>query len=74
MVGNGQPALLRALAGREPATGSVNVAGRELSRRALLESAAYMPADRLTEGLMVDLNVRENAALTALDRLKVAPS
>ena len=73
VAGNGQPALLRALAGREPATGSVNVAGRELSRRALLESAAYMPADRLTEGLMVDLNVRENAALTALDRLKVGP-
>ena len=28
-----------------------------------------MPADRLSEGLMVDLNVRENAALTALDSL-----
>ena len=32
-----------------------------------------MPADRLTEGLMVDLNVRENAAMTALDRLTVGP-
>src|SRR5712692_4959130 len=73
VIGNGQPALLRALAGRDHATGSVNVAGRELSRRALLESAAYMPADRLTEGLMVDLNVRENAAMTALDRLTVGP-
>jgi len=73
VAGNGQPALLRALAGREPATGSVNVAGRELSRRALLESAAYVPSDRLTEGLMVDLNVRENAAMTALDRLTVGP-
>ena len=59
--------------GASPATGSVNIAGRELSRRALLESAAYMPADRLTEGLMVGLNVRENAALTALERLKVGP-
>src|SRR5580765_6225976 len=29
VAGNGQPALLRALAGREPATGSVNVSGRE---------------------------------------------
>ncbi len=73
VAGNGQPALLRALAGREPATGSVTIAGSELSRRALLESAAYMPADRLTEGLMLDLNVRENAALTALDRLTVGP-
>ena len=56
-----------------PATGSVSVAGRELSRRALLESAAYMPADRLTEGLMVELNVRENSALTALNRLTTGP-
>ena len=73
VVGNGQPAVLRALAGREPASGSVNIGGKELSRRALLRSAAYMPADRLTEGLMVDLNVRENAALTALDRLRAGP-
>src|SRR4051794_18654933 len=54
VIGNGQPALLRALSGRQAATGSVNVSGRELSRRKLLESSAYMPADRLTEGLMVD--------------------
>ena len=73
VVGNGQAAFLRALAGRDQASGSVNVAGRELSHRGLLESAAYMPADRLTEGLMIDLNVRENSALTALDRLKVGP-
>jgi ribose transport system ATP-binding protein len=73
VVGNGQPAFLRALAGRDPATGSVNVAGEELSRRGLFASAAYMPADRLTEGLMIDLNVRENSAITALDRLKVGP-
>jgi ribose transport system ATP-binding protein len=73
VAGNGQPALLRALAGREPASGSVNVAGRELSRRKLLDCAAYMPADRLTEGLMVDLNVRENTAMTALNRLTVGP-
>ena len=73
VAGNGQPALLRALSGRERSTGSVNVGGRELSRRALLECAAYMPADRLTEGLMVELNVRENTAMTALDRLRVGP-
>ena len=32
-----------------------------------------MPADRLTEGLMVELNVRENTAMTALDRLTAGP-
>ncbi|HZR95036.1 MAG TPA: ATP-binding cassette domain-containing protein [Gaiellaceae bacterium] len=73
VVGNGQPALLRALAGRAPSSGTVNVGGKALSRRRLLESAAYMPADRLAEGLMLDLNVRENAAITALDRLRVGP-
>ena len=44
-----------------------------LARRRLLESAAYMPADRLTEGLMIDLNVRENSSVTALDRLRIGP-
>ena len=73
VIGNGQPALLRALAGRRPATGSVTIAGRDFSRRALLENAAYMPADRLSEGLMVDLNVRENTALTALGGLTTGP-
>ena len=74
VAGNGQPALLRALAGREAATGTVDIGGREFSRRHSLASSAYMPADRLTEGLMVDLNVRENTALTALDRLTSAGS
>ena len=73
VIGNGQPALLRALAGREGATGSVTVGGKQLSRRELLEKSAYMPADRLTEGLMTGLNVRENSALTALDSLKSGP-
>jgi ribose transport system ATP-binding protein len=73
VVGNGQRALLRALAGLDRASGSVKFAGKDLSRRGLLKTVAYMPADRLTEGLMLDLNVRENAALTALDRLTLGP-
>ncbi len=73
VAGNGQPALLRALAGREPSSGSVKIADKQLARRALLRGAAYMPADRLTEGLMLDLNVRENAAMTALDRFAAGP-
>ena len=73
VVGNGQRALLRALAGLDRASGSVRVGDKDLSRRGLLNGAAYMPADRLTEGLMLDLNVRENAALTALDRLRSGP-
>lgn len=73
VVGNGQPAFLRALAGRDSSTGSVTVGGRRFTRRRLLDDAAYMPADRLNEGLMLDLNVRENAALNALGRLRTGP-
>jgi ribose transport system ATP-binding protein len=73
VVGNGQPAFLRALAGRRGFTGTVRVNGDELSRRGLFRRAAYMPADRLSEGLMLDLNVRENAALTSLGRFKAGP-
>ena len=74
VVGNGQPSFLRALAGRHSfSNGSVVVDGKPYSRRRLFRAAAYMPADRLTDGLMLDLNVRENAALTALDRLKTGP-
>jgi ribose transport system ATP-binding protein len=73
VVGNGQPALLRTLAGLDSATeGTIRVGGAELSRRALRGSSAYMPSDRHTEGLMMGLSVRENAALPALDRLKTA--
>jgi ribose transport system ATP-binding protein len=72
-VGNGQASFLRALAGRAAASGTVSVGGRELSRRQRLESAGYMPADRLNEGLMNDLSVRENAAVAALGRLRVGP-
>jgi ribose transport system ATP-binding protein len=73
VVGNGQPAFLRALAGRRASTGSVLIGGKAFSRRRLFEGAAYMPADRLTDGLMLDLNVRENAAITAVGRLTTGP-
>ena len=73
VVGNGQPEFLRALAGRRASTGTVIVGGRQLSRRRLFDSAAYMPADRLNDGLMLALNVRENAAITAVDRFTSGP-
>jgi ABC-type sugar transport system, ATPase component len=73
VVGNGQSGLLRTLAGLEPFTGTVEVGGRSLSSRDLLHRAAYMPADRHTEGLMMSLSVRENAALSALKRFTRGP-
>src|SRR5579884_1078197 len=52
VVGNGQSSFLRALAGRDRAAGSVTIGGVTCSHRHLLETAAYMPADRLSDGLM----------------------
>lgn len=73
VVGQGQQAVLRALAGLDTADGKVTIDGKSFTRRDLHEAAAYMPADRLTEGLMLDLNVRENAALVALGGLTTGP-
>jgi len=70
IVGNGQSALLRALAGLEPFTGTVSVAGTPRSPGQLRARAALLPADRHTEGLMMGLSVRENAAVAALKRFR----
>jgi ribose transport system ATP-binding protein len=70
IVGNGQRALLRALVGLDHSTGQVAVAGATISHRQLQERAAFMPSDRHNEGLMMGLSVRENAAMTALDRIR----
>ena len=73
VVGNGQAQLLRALAGLAPFSGSVHISGKELTSRELLRTGAYLPADRHREGLMMSLSVRENAAVTSLDRLASGP-
>jgi len=70
VVGNGQSDLLRALAGLESFTGSVTVGVSNLASKELLERAAYLPADRHADGLMMSLSVRENAAVSALKRFK----
>ncbi len=70
VVGNGQSDLLRALAGLTPHDGSVSINGTVMSARELLAKAAYLPADRITEGLMMRLSVRENAAVSALRRFR----
>ena len=70
VVGNGQSELLRALAGLESFTGTVSVNGKNLTGSDLLHSAAFMPADRPHEGLMMTLSVRENAAVAALKKFQ----
>ncbi|HWI73625.1 MAG TPA: ATP-binding cassette domain-containing protein [Baekduia sp.] len=73
IAGNGQAALLRALAGLERASGVVRLNGAGLKlgseRRAHAAGVAYLPSDRHEEGLMMGLSIRENASLSALDRV-----
>jgi ribose transport system ATP-binding protein len=68
VAGNGQAALVRALAGLQPFQGDVALNGQTLTHRELLQKAAYMPSDRHAEGLAGDLTIRENASLASLER------
>ena len=72
IVGNGQSEFLRALAGLHRSNGTVTLTGRRVSGRALVESAAYMPADRHSEGLLTTMSVRENVAVSALPSVATA--
>ncbi|MGH7117726.1 MAG: ATP-binding cassette domain-containing protein [Acetobacteraceae bacterium] len=66
--GNGQSELMRALAGLQPCEGAISLHGRSLKGSELLQTAAFVPADRHKEGLAAGLTVRENAAFAALDK------
>ncbi len=68
VAGNGQPELMRALAGLQASQGSISLGGRSLRSKELLQEAAFMPSDRHTEGLASGLTVRENASFAALDK------
>ncbi len=68
VAGNGQSELMRALAGLQPSHGEIRLAGRTLKRHELLREAAFMPSDRLTEGLASGLTIRENASMSALEK------
>lgn len=70
VAGNGQSELLRALAGLSPFSGGVRLNGVERRPHQLLRDAAFMPADRHSEGLMMNLTVRENAAIAALRKFR----
>lgn len=68
VAGNGQSQVMRALAGLDRAQGTVRLGGRSLSHKDLIHEAAFMPADRLSEGVAKTFSVRENAALGALSK------
>lgn len=68
VVGNGQSDLMAALAGLSRFEGEVRIHGEAHASKELRARAAYMPADRHSEGLMMTLSVRENAAVVSLRR------
>ncbi len=68
VAGNGQPELMKALAGLSASTGTATLHGRVLNNSQLVEEAAFMPSDRHTEGLASGLTVRENASFGALEK------
>lgn len=70
---SGQSDLLRAVAGHVPSRGSVRVQGREISVRTVRAGRrgglVYIPADRQSEGLVMQLSVAENIILGTLEKV-----
>jgi ribose transport system ATP-binding protein len=65
LVGSGTRAIARLIGGAEnPSDGGAKLEGRQLSlgapRRLSMEGCAYIPGDRLQDGVFSDLTVREN--------------
>ena len=74
--GNGQAELIRALAGIEPASGSLQVAGAavRLGSNAAASAAGtvYVPADRHGEGVFLPLSVGQNIVMKTLRKVSTA--
>ena len=70
IAGNGQSELLATLAGLAPYEGTISINNKVQTTNSLRTDAAYLPADRHEEGLMMTLSVRENSAVSALEQFK----
>lgn len=74
LVGAGRTEIAHALFGISPAeTGRVRIAGQDVAPRSpramLAHGLAYLPEDRERQGLVADVSIRKNLAVTVLDRL-----
>jgi ABC-type sugar transport system ATPase subunit len=75
LAGAGRGALLRALMGAVPRSGTVTLGGRPLGAtpaRAWRQGLAYVPRERRSEGLMLRRSIIETVALPHLTRLSRA--
>lgn len=68
--GNGQAEFIRALAGLEPASGSIRIQGRAVrpssNSAASRAGVVYVPSDRHGEGVFLPLTVGENIVMKTL--------
>jgi ribose transport system ATP-binding protein len=73
ITGSGREELCSLIFGSKQRSGRVQVRGRELPsgrpHRSCAEGMALVPANRLRDGVVVGLNVRENLNLTTVRRL-----
>ncbi|MDR1510036.1 MAG: sugar ABC transporter ATP-binding protein [Synergistaceae bacterium] len=75
LLGSGRTELALSLFGMSPAdSGTISVGGTERAVRTVRDAVragiAYVPEDRLTEGLVLNYPIHENIVLAALDRFK----
>ncbi|EGJ19605.1 sugar ABC transporter ATPase [Cereibacter sphaeroides WS8N] len=78
LIGSGRTELARALFGMEPAmTGTLRLEGRKIHPRSVQEAIAlgiaYVPEDRLTEGLFLPQSIERNLVVSILERLRRGP-
>ncbi len=70
--GNGQTELCEALMGLRPATGTVRLDGRDITRASprdrLRAGMGYIPEDRQADGIVKDFSVADNLVLDTYDR------
>ncbi|HZV50419.1 MAG TPA: sugar ABC transporter ATP-binding protein [Candidatus Dormibacteraeota bacterium] len=73
LMGSGRTRLARALIGLVETPGRVEVEGRTLRqtgvRAAARQGVAFIPEDRKTQGLALDLSVEANLSLPVVDRI-----
>lgn len=77
LLGAGRTELALSLFGmNKPDSGEIYVKGQNVdfhsNRDAIKKHIAYLPEDRLLQGLVVDQNVEDNMSITVLDRIKSA--
>lgn len=78
LVGAGRTELAKAVFGLEPCeSGTIQIDGRPVRinrvQDAVRNSIAYVPEDRLRQGVCRDLSVRENMVLSSLQELSTGP-